>query len=261
VLSSRFVSLVSLSLLLSACAHRPPQELIDARDTYERVSQSQIAALASEQLSAAEKALVEAERAFDEHPRRHRTRDLAYVAHRKTQLAEAIAVLLAAQPAPVEPAPAPQVEEPEPSELRAAQERLAEMQQLSQLATVSEEDRGLVIRLPDQPLFGATGTTLLAEAEPQMAELAALLQDWPERHLLVEAYTDPGTGKSDSVALAQHRAESIREYLVSQGYDPEMIEAQGMGAAELQSSPGSGEELADQRRIVIVIEGEAANAL
>jgi outer membrane protein OmpA-like peptidoglycan-associated protein len=259
VICNRFVP---IALLLAACAHRPPQELIDARDTYERASQSQTAALASEQLHAAEKALAEAEEAFQEHPGRYRTRDLAYVAYRKAQLAEATAVLQAArEPEPtLPPEPPNQAELLEDSELRLAQERIAATQALSRLATVSEEDRGLVIRLPDQPLFGMTGTTLLAEAEPQMAELAEVLMDWPDRHLLVEAYTDPGAPEADSVGLAQRRAESIREYLVSHGHDPARIEAKGMGVLELDPEPGTGEELADQRRIVIVIEGEAANA-
>jgi outer membrane protein OmpA-like peptidoglycan-associated protein len=251
-----------LPLLLIGCAHRPPQELVDARDTYERASQSQMAALASEQLHTAEKALAEAEEAFQKKPEHYRTRDLAYVAYRKAQLAEATAVLLGSQqpePAPP-PAPPAQAEQRDDSELREVQELLAATRELSRWATLSEEDRGLVIRLPDQPLFGSTGTTLLAEAEPQLAELAQLLQKWPERHLLVEAYVDPGAAESDSLGLAQRRAESVREYLVTQGHDPELIEAKGLGALELQPEPGTGEELADQRRILIIIEGEAARA-
>ena len=77
--------------LLSGCAPVVPRELADARFVYQRAQQGPAQQVAPAELHKAAEALAAAEAAFADKPEAQTTRDLAYVAERKAQLAEAIA--------------------------------------------------------------------------------------------------------------------------------------------------------------------------
>jgi outer membrane protein OmpA-like peptidoglycan-associated protein len=76
---------------IAGCAHNPPQELIEARQTYQSVSNGPAAVVAPAELHKASESLVAAERAYQDDPDAQRTRDLAYIAQRKALIAQAIA--------------------------------------------------------------------------------------------------------------------------------------------------------------------------
>lgn len=80
-----------LALSLTGCAATAPKELVDARAAYARASHGKAVALAPADLHKAKTALDEAEKAFAEEPREQSTTDRAYVALRRTQLAEVMA--------------------------------------------------------------------------------------------------------------------------------------------------------------------------
>jgi len=73
------------------CATTAPTELVDAREAYRRASTGRAAQAAPAELHVANQALAEAEQSFRDNPDSYQTRDLAYVAQRKAQLAEATA--------------------------------------------------------------------------------------------------------------------------------------------------------------------------
>jgi outer membrane protein OmpA-like peptidoglycan-associated protein len=83
--------LLGLAGLFGACATTVPRELINARAAYQRANSGAAAQLAPAEVHKAKAALDEAERSFDNDPTTQRTKDLAYVAERKAQLAEALA--------------------------------------------------------------------------------------------------------------------------------------------------------------------------
>ena len=84
--------LLALSLTLAAgCASTVPDELRIARDNYRRASTGPAAQIAPVELHAAQVALQAAETSFDEDADSYHTKDLAYVAQRKSELAEATA--------------------------------------------------------------------------------------------------------------------------------------------------------------------------
>lgn len=73
------------------CSHLPPKELTDARSAYRRASEGPAAALVPAELHKAKEALGQAELTFEKDPKGEHLLDLAYVAQRKAQLAEALA--------------------------------------------------------------------------------------------------------------------------------------------------------------------------
>src|SRR5512145_596975 len=88
-----FLILTALTLLLAACATLPPGELVNARQAYRDASEGQAAALAPAELHQAGQALNLAEQSFVKEPESFRTKDLAYAAQRKAQLAKAVGAM------------------------------------------------------------------------------------------------------------------------------------------------------------------------
>lgn len=86
---SIMLSLAALSLIATGCGTVPPPELVAARKAYKHASLAQAEAPA--ELHKAKSSLDLAEAAFSDKPEAQSTRDLAYVAQRKAQLATAIA--------------------------------------------------------------------------------------------------------------------------------------------------------------------------
>jgi outer membrane protein OmpA-like peptidoglycan-associated protein len=81
--------LVALAALILGCAATVPAELADARLAYARASAGPAAELAPTDLHNAHEALAQAENAFSKHGEPYHARDLAYVAERKAEIAEA----------------------------------------------------------------------------------------------------------------------------------------------------------------------------
>ncbi|WP_437820820.1 DUF4398 domain-containing protein [Sorangium sp. So ce1078] len=84
------VMLLLGGLLGCASAPLPPKELIGARKSYARARAGAAAELAPADLQGAREALERAERAFAEGRELAEARDLAYLAERRAQLAEAL---------------------------------------------------------------------------------------------------------------------------------------------------------------------------
>ena len=76
--------------LFAGCA-TVPNELVNAREVYQRASTGPAAQVAPAELHVAQQALTQAEQSFQKHPDSYQTRDLAYVAQRKSEIAEATA--------------------------------------------------------------------------------------------------------------------------------------------------------------------------
>ncbi|MBN1773246.1 MAG: OmpA family protein [Deltaproteobacteria bacterium] len=74
-----------------------PQELVNARTAFKRANAGATAQVAPAELHVAHQALSRAEESFANDPESYRTRDLAYIAERRTQLAEAAASIIIEQ--------------------------------------------------------------------------------------------------------------------------------------------------------------------
>ncbi len=81
--------------MLAGCAATIPQELASARVAYQRASTGPAAQATPAEVHKAHEALQQAEQAFASNPDSYHTRDLAYVAQRKAESAEAFADIAA----------------------------------------------------------------------------------------------------------------------------------------------------------------------
>lgn len=279
----RTLAFVSLCAVIggAACATvDPPQELLNARAAYIRVSSGTARQVTPVEVDNARLALTDAENAFRDHGDSPMTRDLSYVAERRALQASAVADTVVAQQRNAQiqvdqtRRQATQLAQTSAA-LGVAQQNLAQDQQalsqehqarteaertaaaalesLRQVASVREEARGTVITLSGEVLFASGQSVLLPIAQQRLGQVAAMLRDNPNRDIEVDGFTDSRGSVSTNSALSLARAQSVREYLVSQGVPSERIRAQGFGPAQPVADNNTPEGRADNRRVEIVV--------
>jgi hypothetical protein len=91
----QFLLIVTLVALVAGCAAKAPSELVNARAAYQDASAGPAEKLVPAELHKAHEALNEAEQSFKEEPNSYKTKDLAYVAQRKAELAGALGAMAA----------------------------------------------------------------------------------------------------------------------------------------------------------------------
>ncbi len=262
------ITIIFAGLLVSCSASLPPQELVSARQAYQQASTTgQTAQLVPAELHKAQTALDAAEKSFLEDPDSYRTRDLAYVADRKSKMAEALAVTAAENN---ETAKAKKDYEATQAEIMKktndqlvisqkaqvdAEKAAADAQaELAKLAAVKEEARGLVITLSGSVLFGSNESVLLPSALDRLNKVADALLTTKDRKLTVEGYTDSQGSSSYNMVLSQKRADVVRTYLISRGYPSDQIQAQGIGEESPVANNTTAEGRANNRRVEIVVD-------
>lgn len=95
--TSQLFILATLAALFAGCATVAPNELVNARSAYQQASQGPAQQLVPAELHKAHEALNLAEQSFQKDADSHKTRDLAYIAQRKAQQAEALGSIAAAK--------------------------------------------------------------------------------------------------------------------------------------------------------------------
>lgn len=89
----KLLCLVTLGAFFASCASVAPKELVNARSAYHQASIGPAAEQSPAELHKAHEALIRAEKAFRDEPDSYKTRDLAYVAQRRAELAEAAGIM------------------------------------------------------------------------------------------------------------------------------------------------------------------------
>ena len=259
----RFLTLVTAFGLLAGCAAVAPQELVDARSAYQRASVGPAAQLAPAELHKAQAALVLAEKSFEKDPKSYKTRDLAYVAERKAQLAAASGVMAVDKERKADADAAFGKKQTElvkqgKEDLSDSQARTAAaLAELARLGAVEEEERGLVVTLSGSILFRSGESTLLPTAHEKLDQMTGALLAVGGRNLIVEGYTDSQGSASYNQRLSERRADSVRDYIVMRGYPSDRIQSIGMGEGRPIADNGSPEGRANNRRVEIVIKHQA----
>ena len=278
--SRPILSLIALAaaLMTSACgADMAPRELLDARDAYNKAQAGPASQFALAELETAKQSLQEAESAFQEGDEQM-TRDLAYIAERKAQLAHASGdfhqanedrqaairareearelyqrdtekKLTAAQRALEETA-----RQTEEARKAAEKKAAAALASLEQLAKVKEEARGVVITLSGGVLFATGEHQLMPIAMSKLDEVAKALQDQGYKKIVVEGHTDSRGSDSRNMELSRLRAEAVRSHLVSRGVESDKITAVGIGEARPVAQNTTAEGRANNRRVEIIVE-------
>lgn len=284
----RTLGLVAAIASAAGCASTAPPELLTARTAYARASQGPAAQLEPADLHSAKKALDEAEQQFEEDAESQETKDYAYTAQRRVEIAEAraratqamqlkeqvLAQMHAAQAnlahrATAELGQAKQQIQSQSQQLHSTAQQLQNERQrredaekraaqaardLAQIASVKQETRGMVITLSGSVLFASGKAELLPAAQAKLNEVAtALTNQDPDSKIVIEGHTDSRGSVDLNQGLSQRRAEAVRNYLVSRGIASERVTALGLGSAQSIADNASAEGRANNRRVEIVV--------
>ena len=129
------------------------------------------------------------------------------------------------------------------------------LRQLNDVLQTTDTPRGLVVNMADV-LFQTGKYELSSEAQLKLAKLSGIIQAHPGLNLTIEGYTDT-TGTADfNMTLSQQRADTVRQFLATQGMSPDSITSKGLGEADpiADNSTAAGRKL--NRRVEIIVSGE-----
>ena len=110
-------------------------------------------------------------------------------------------------------------------------------------------------------LFPSGGWQMPPQAAKTIAEMAPVLAPMQTAHLVVIGYTDStpigpelrAQGIDTNLQLSMNRAQTVMQYLISQGVNPNMVSAQGMGEANPVASNDTPQGRAQNRRVELTL--------
>jgi outer membrane protein OmpA-like peptidoglycan-associated protein len=129
----------------------------------------------------------------------------------------------------------------------------AELQRQIDLLQAEATDRGLVLTLGNM-LF-ATGRSDLNTGETaSLDKLVVFLDEYPDRNVAVEGHTDDVGSVEMNQTLSQHRADSVRSYLMQHGIQSRRVTALGLGETQPIADNVSQSGRQQNRRVEVIIE-------
>jgi outer membrane protein OmpA-like peptidoglycan-associated protein len=137
-----------------------------------------------------------------------------------------------------------------------AQIHAAQLQaQLDDLAA-KKTDRGIVITLGDV-LFGTDQALLNQDGMRTAQKLADVLQQNPQRSVLVEGFTDNTGNTPHNQELSERRAAAVRNTLTGMGIDRDRVEIQGYGSGYPVAANDSSSNRQLNRRVEIILSDDS----
>ena len=133
----------------------------------------------------------------------------------------------------------------------------SEKRNAAALASLKEEERGVVVTLTGSVLFKSGKSTLMPSARTKLDQVANALLTIQARNLIIEGHTDSQGSEANNQELSQRRSEAVRDYLVQRGYPASHIQSQGRGEGSPIAKNDSPEGRANNRRVEIVIARES----
>jgi outer membrane protein OmpA-like peptidoglycan-associated protein len=287
----RNTSIIFALASVAGCATAlPPQDLVTARASYAHASQGPAASLDPAELHTAADSLQSAERSFTNEGDTQGTRDLAYIADRRAQIAEAagetkqaaqqqgqtLTNMHSAETAQANASSAQlgranlqlavqaQSMRNQNDQLYAERDRRQDAEKraaqatadLAAFASVKQDAvRGMVITLAGGVLFASNRSDLLPSAQAKLNEVAdALTKNDSDSKIVVEGHTDSQGGAPYNQDLSQRRAQTVRDYLVSRNIAADRVTATGFGLTRPIADNASPEGRANNRRVEIVVQ-------
>ena len=129
-------------------------------------------------------------------------------------------------------------------------------EQLNSILQTRDSARGLIVSMSDV-LFDTGQYSLKPGAREKLAKVAGILLAYPGLNIAVGGYTDNVGGDSMNQTLSEHRAGSVRDYLVQQGVAGNSVSARGFGNTLPVSSNDNSAGRQQNRRVELLVSGDA----
>lgn len=118
---------------------------------------------------------------------------------------------------------------------------------------ISREGENLNINLPGGVTFASDSATISQSFYSSLNDIANVLVQYPESKILVNGYTDSTGGDAHNQALSERRANSVANYLASQGVARNRIIATGYGKSNPIASNSTESGKQANRRVEVKI--------
>jgi outer membrane protein OmpA-like peptidoglycan-associated protein len=266
VLGKTLIATIVASVLLAACAAAPlkPNGAAEARNKLTQLqSDPNLASRAPQAMKEADTAVSAAEQPqADQELGAHRV----YLADRKVEIARAEAETSLAEDQRA--ALSAQREsgrldartrEADAAHLAVAnsQQLAAELQRQIDALQAKPTDRGLIVTLGDV-LFDTGRASLKPGATSNLNRLVAFLNEYPDRTVRIEGYTDSVGSEDYNQGLSERRADSVKSYLAGQGIGSIRLTASGKGESDPVASNDSAAGRQQNRRVEVIISNPPA---
>lgn len=123
-----------------------------------------------------------------------------------------------------------------------------------------QTERGLVMTMRGV-LFDSGSASILPGAQRALGEVAALLNEYPDRRVDVEGHTDSVGGGAYNQALSERRASSVAAFLRLNGVEAARVESRGLGESKPVASNDDAAGRQSNRRVEIVLVEPAGSAV
>jgi len=138
-----------------------------------------------------------------------------------------------------------------------SEQQAAELQRQIDALQAKPTDRGLIVTLGDV-LFDTGKASLKAGATSNLNKLVAFLNEYPDRTVVIEGYTDSIGGEDYNQGLSERRADSVKSYLAGQGIGSIRLSASGKGESDPVAGNDSAAGRQQNRRVEVVISNPPA---
>jgi len=128
--------------------------------------------------------------------------------------------------------------------------------QLNAVLQTQDTARGLIVNMSDV-LFDTGSATLRTPAREKLAKISGIVLAHPGLNLQIEGHTDSVGGDQMTQQLSERRADSVRDFLITQGVAGSSVTAQGFGKTRPVASNDTAEGRQKNRRVELVVNGEA----
>ncbi|WP_035610947.1 OmpA family protein [Hylemonella gracilis] len=141
------------------------------------------------------------------------------------------------------------------NQTRDAEARNRELQSQIRDLNARATPRGLVITINDV-LFTSGQAELRASSMRNIDKLVVFLQNYPQRNVLIEGFTDSTGSDAFNMDLSQRRSAAVRASLIDKGVKPERIAARGYGESHpiANNTSSGGRQL--NRRVEIIVSND-----
>ena len=129
------------------------------------------------------------------------------------------------------------------------------LQQFSQVLDTRDTERGLVVNMSDV-LFDTGQYTLRQEAREKLARISGIILNYPGLKLEAEGHTDNVGTVELNQKLSEQRADSVRQYMISQGIPESSITSSGKGFSVPVASNDNAAGRQKNRRVELIVSGE-----
>jgi len=138
------------------------------------------------------------------------------------------------------------------------EEQSAQLRLQMEALQAKPTDRGLVLTLGDV-LFMSGRADLKTGATGHLSKLVTFLNQYPDRTVAIEGYTDSVGGEDYNQELSERRANSVKSYLARQGIGAARLSASGRGDSDPVAENDSAAGRQQNRRVEVIISNPATS--